>query len=168
MGKRKSSRKPVAKVKTRLPTVFNCPYCNHEKSIEVKLDKPNRIGTVKCRVCHETWQTNINALSAPVDVYSDWIDACEAAQTQHEEEATYRGSDSAGRAGGAGHADEYDDEDDGYGRPTAANNRSSGGYRDYDDEDEDDYGTSSAASRRREPVHDLEDTVADILNDDLL
>jgi len=31
-----------------------------------------------CKVCGQTFQTDINALSAPVDVYSDWIDACDA------------------------------------------------------------------------------------------
>nr|XP_023997910.1 transcription elongation factor 1 homolog [Salvelinus alpinus] len=58
MGRRKSKRKPPPKKKLtgNLDTQFTCPFCNHEKSCDVKMD-----------------------LSEPVDVYSDWIDACEAA-----------------------------------------------------------------------------------------
>ncbi|KAI1702522.1 transcription elongation factor elf1 like domain-containing protein [Ditylenchus destructor] len=60
-----------------LPTEFNCPFCNAEKVCEVKIDKVRRLGTVSCRKCHETFTTSIHRLSEPVDVYSDWIDACE-------------------------------------------------------------------------------------------
>ncbi|KAJ1505623.1 hypothetical protein HMI54_001721 [Coelomomyces lativittatus] len=86
MGKRKTARKRVIKAKPRLTSIFNCLYCNHEKSVEVKMNNEKKIGTIRCRVCQETWQTTINALSDPVDVYSDWIDACEAAQKKLEEE----------------------------------------------------------------------------------
>ena len=39
MGKRKSKRKPPTKRKAIEPldTQFNCPFCNHEKSCEVKM-----------------------------------------------------------------------------------------------------------------------------------
>lgn len=33
-------------------------------------------------MCGQTFQTNINYLSAPVDVYADWIDACDAVAKQ--------------------------------------------------------------------------------------
>ena len=36
------------------------------------------IGTLACRMCGVSWQTNIHNLSEPVDIYSDWIDACES------------------------------------------------------------------------------------------
>merc|ERR1712071_173204 len=41
MGKKKSKRKPPTKRKAIEPldTQFNCPFCNHEKSCEVKIDK---------------------------------------------------------------------------------------------------------------------------------
>lgn len=32
---------------------------------------------MKCKVCGQTFQTTISVLSAPVDVYSDWVDVCE-------------------------------------------------------------------------------------------
>lgn len=39
MGRRKSKRKPPAKRKAIMPLdiQFNCPFCNHEKSCEVKM-----------------------------------------------------------------------------------------------------------------------------------
>ncbi|ORZ41012.1 transcription elongation factor 1, partial [Catenaria anguillulae PL171] len=92
MGKRKSSRKPVTKVKARLPTIFDCVYCSHEKAVEVEMNKQKMTGTVRCRVCQASWTTTIHALSAPIDVYSDWIDACDLA-------ASKAAGTGAGRAG---------------------------------------------------------------------
>ncbi|KAI8055455.1 transcription elongation factor Elf1 like-domain-containing protein, partial [Syncephalis plumigaleata] len=114
MGKRKSARKPVAKVRQRLDKQFSCIFCNHEKSIEVKLDKESKVGNVMCRVCSANWQTSINYLSEPVDVYSEWIDACEAAQ-QEDARANY---------------DEDDRDRSDYGRST-----NSRGYNDNDEDD---------------------------------
>ncbi|GFW60043.1 transcription elongation factor 1 homolog [Trichonephila clavipes] len=81
MGRRRSKRKPPPKQKAIMPleTQFNCPFCNHEKSCEVKMDRQRNTGRITCRVCLEDFQTSINYLSEPVDVYSDWIDACESA-----------------------------------------------------------------------------------------
>lgn len=82
--------------KEPLPTVFPCLFCNHEKSVSVKLDKKAGIGDLSCKICGQQFQTGINCksctrsgyeatglrtilqdLSAGVDVYSDWIDACD-------------------------------------------------------------------------------------------
>lgn len=81
MGRRKSKRKPPTKRKAIQPldTQFNCPFCNHEKSCEVKMDKSRNTARITCRVCLEDFQTTINFLSEAVDVYNDWIDACENA-----------------------------------------------------------------------------------------
>ncbi|XP_009991973.1 PREDICTED: transcription elongation factor 1 homolog, partial [Chaetura pelagica] len=62
-----------------LETQFTCPFCNHEKSCDVKMDRARNTGVISCTVCLEEFQTPITYLSEPVDVYSDWIDACEAA-----------------------------------------------------------------------------------------
>ncbi|CAI5465528.1 unnamed protein product [Closterium sp. Yama58-4] len=45
MGKRKSAAKPEARKVQKVPTTFNCPFCNHEASVECKLDKKAGIGT---------------------------------------------------------------------------------------------------------------------------
>ncbi|KAI5310156.1 hypothetical protein KEM55_001122 [Ascosphaera atra] len=80
MGKRKkSSRKPQGpKKREPLPTTFACLFCNHENCVVVKLDKKLGLGNLSCKVCGQRFQSGINYLSAPVDVYSDWIDACDA------------------------------------------------------------------------------------------
>lgn len=63
----------------------------------VKLDKKVGVGNLSCKVCGQRFQTGINCekllhpsratyslltttadLSAAVDVYSDWVDACDA------------------------------------------------------------------------------------------
>lgn len=81
MGRRKSKRKPPPKRKNIEPLdqQFNCPFCNHEKSCEVKMDKSRNTARISCRVCMEDYQTTINFLSEPLDVYNDWVDACETA-----------------------------------------------------------------------------------------
>ena len=35
-------------------------------------------GSVQCNTCGAKYETNITALSDAIDVYSDWIDECEA------------------------------------------------------------------------------------------
>lgn len=62
----------------------------------MSIEKKSGVGNLQCKVCGQTFQTNINCtwgscgalvprkadslvdLSAPVDVYADWIDACDA------------------------------------------------------------------------------------------
>ncbi|KAF3852247.1 hypothetical protein F7725_005602 [Dissostichus mawsoni] len=81
MGRRKSKRKPPTKKKLTgdLDSQFTCPFCNHEKSCDVKMERTRNTGIISCTVCLEEFQTPITYLSEAVDVYSDWIDACEAA-----------------------------------------------------------------------------------------
>lgn len=79
MAKKKSSRKPVKKLKVRLDTSFDCPFCNHNGCITVSLDKRvNMIGSLHCNKCNVNFESKVNVLSEPVDVYTDWIDAVEA------------------------------------------------------------------------------------------
>ncbi|MFT7797798.1 transcription elongation factor 1 homolog [Arapaima gigas] len=49
------------------------------ESCDVKMERSRNTGIISCTVCLEEFQTPITYLSEPVDVYSDWIDACEAA-----------------------------------------------------------------------------------------
>ncbi|KIW98499.1 uncharacterized protein Z519_00160 [Cladophialophora bantiana CBS 173.52] len=128
-GKRKkSSRKPQGpKKREPLPSTFTCLFCNHEKAIQVKLDKKAGVGNLHCKICGQKFQTGINYLSAAVDVYSDWIDACEnVAQdeatkeaAEEEEDAKFSSYATSGRAGAgvgaAGGGGDEDDEDADYG-----------------------------------------------------
>ena len=47
-----------------LPTVFTCLFCNHEKSVEVKLDKKAGCGTLDCKTCGQKFQCQINCAPA--------------------------------------------------------------------------------------------------------
>jgi transcription elongation factor Elf1 len=42
----------------------------------------NETGSVHCNTCNAKYETHINALSDPIDVYSEWIDACERANPE--------------------------------------------------------------------------------------
>ncbi|RDW70230.1 zinc beta-ribbon [Coleophoma crateriformis] len=79
MGKRKAAKKPPGKKRNEpLATAFSCLFCNHEKSVTVKLDKKAGVGQLSCKVCDQKFQCGVNYLSAAVDVYSEWVDACDA------------------------------------------------------------------------------------------
>lgn len=76
MGKRKSSSKPQGpKKRAVLATTFTCLFCNHEKSVSVKVDKKAGVGSLSCSVCAQSFQCGANYLSAPIDIYSEWVDA---------------------------------------------------------------------------------------------
>nr|VZI15768.1 unnamed protein product [Spirometra erinaceieuropaei] len=83
MGRRRSSRKPPPKQKIiePLPKQFNCPFCNHERSCEVEMNRDRGTGYVQCRICLEDYQCPVNYLSQEIDVYNDWIDECEIANS---------------------------------------------------------------------------------------
>jgi len=86
-----SQREPLA-------VNFKCCFCSNENSVSVKLDKKGGIGTLSCRQCGQSFQTSIElggmrdalpllnhlsaltifpALTQPIDVYYEWIDACD-------------------------------------------------------------------------------------------
>ncbi|KAL1900237.1 hypothetical protein Sste5346_002548 [Sporothrix stenoceras] len=119
MGKRKSSSKPQGPKKADpLPTTFTCLFCNHEKSVAVKLDKKLGIGYLECKVCGQKFQCAINYLSAAVDVYGEWVDAADSVaqeKVENESSGRYGLSDSGrfapGRAGASSR--DIDDDDDG-------------------------------------------------------
>lgn len=79
-----------------LATTFRCVFCNHEAGVSVKIDKKAGVGNLSCKSCGQNFQTGINCasmcsfpnsatatnrvvdLDQPVDVYSEWVDACDA------------------------------------------------------------------------------------------
>ena len=78
MGKRKSSKPPPKKQKPKLDATFNCPFCNSMKTVTATLDMENQSGAVSCNVCNSSYRCDIAPLDEAIDVYSQWIDACEA------------------------------------------------------------------------------------------
>lgn len=89
MGKRKTSlfNAPSKKSKKgELPKTFDCLFCNKMKPVTVVLNKRAGTGALSCSNCGEHFQTRINHLSLPVDVYADWVDACDAVAEEAVEE----------------------------------------------------------------------------------
>ena len=48
------------------------------------MDKTKNAAKIQCTVCLEDFQATINFLSEAIDVYNEWIDACEAANNSQE------------------------------------------------------------------------------------
>ncbi|KAI3334877.1 transcription elongation factor [Ustulina deusta] len=90
MGKRKkSSRKPQGpKKREGLAKEFTCLFCNHEKSVHVKLDKKAGVGQLSCAVCGQQFQCGIHTLMEAIDVYSEWVDAADAVAKEAATERT--------------------------------------------------------------------------------
>lgn len=61
----------------KLDKLFDCPFCNNEKSVSAKLNFDQEVGKVTCGKCGAHYEARITSLSDPIDVYSDWIDACQ-------------------------------------------------------------------------------------------
>ena len=81
MGRRKKAAKKVVKKKAvGVPKVFKCIFCNHEESVECKLDFKVMIGDLKCRICGESFQTTIHSLTDPIDIFSEWLDETQEKQ----------------------------------------------------------------------------------------
>ena len=89
----------------------------------MKLDKKGGIGELSCKVCGQQFQSGINCklvlwdhgdvarsskphnltdLSAAVDVYADWVDACDQVAKENGEEPDEGLNSYADLAGGAG------------------------------------------------------------------
>ena len=74
MVRRKSAKKVYKKPKLKVATIFNCPVCDHPKTVECKMDRKKKTATLECRVCNVGFDMAINHLSDPVDVFHEWID----------------------------------------------------------------------------------------------
>ncbi|XP_050226046.1 transcription elongation factor 1 homolog [Mercurialis annua] len=84
MARKKSRRaallkKPMAPKK--LDTIFTCPFCNNPNTVVCTFDKKTMVGEAACCVCKANYITDINFLTEPIDIYSEWIDECERVNT---------------------------------------------------------------------------------------
>jgi len=82
MGRR--AKKAPIKTKKRpvLSKRFKCPFCANENTVECKMDVREGVGSLACRLCGASYQMPIHHLHEPIDVFSEWLDDCEAAQQQ--------------------------------------------------------------------------------------
>ncbi|KAA8572911.1 hypothetical protein EYC84_003464 [Monilinia fructicola] len=112
MGKRKAAKKVQGpKKKEVLSTTFPCLFCNHENSVIVKIDKKAGVGQLTCKVCDQKFQSSVNYLSASVDVYAEWVDACDAVAKEADDRDFAPERAPARRQSGAASKGDEDDED---------------------------------------------------------
>mmetsp|Transcript_6424 Transcript_6424/g.9271 ORF Transcript_6424/g.9271 Transcript_6424/m.9271 type:complete len:157 (-) Transcript_6424:121-591(-) len=81
MGRRAKKAPVQTKKRATLAKQFKCPFCANENVVECKMDFRNSVGSVECRVCGASYQMPIHHLNEAIDVFSEWLDACEAAET---------------------------------------------------------------------------------------
>ncbi|KAK9186838.1 hypothetical protein WN944_018227 [Citrus x changshan-huyou] len=63
----------------RLDTEFRCRFCGHRMSGRCRIYKKIQTGEAFCWNCFERFWTQIHGLIEPVDIYAEWIHACEHA-----------------------------------------------------------------------------------------
>lgn len=178
-----------------LSTSFNCLFCNHEDAVTCKLDKKAGIGSLSCKICGQHFQSNINCnsptpphtrraracplrlpladplllhtdLSHAVDVYSEWIDACDEIANPKPAKARGAGADAGGSSSRrererASQREADDEEDDEAlqlprGDKNRERDRDDGDLSDLEDIDEE-YENSNTRSRGARIVDDDED-----------
>ncbi|EKX49297.1 hypothetical protein GUITHDRAFT_151502 [Guillardia theta CCMP2712] len=111
MGKRKSAKKVQKKERPKVMSKFDCPFCNHEGCIRIAIIKKAKLATVKCTTCGQDWATTVTALTEPIDVFCEWIDACEK-KNQEAPSHGHGGASSSARPRDEDKDDEDEDEDD--------------------------------------------------------
>ena len=82
MGKRKSRKLQTKAAAPKCDTVFDCPYCSHRQTIEVKLERKAGLGKLHCRICGYKYQRRLGPLDKEVDIYCAMIDDAEAANSR--------------------------------------------------------------------------------------
>ena len=89
MAKRKSMSSKMAQRKKpapKLETTFCCPFCNHPGGVSCTMDLKLYVAPAVCDVCEEAYHTTPRRTTSPspssVDIYHDWIDACEKANQE--------------------------------------------------------------------------------------
>ena len=77
MGKKKTKIKIMKAPALKVSKVFDCPFCSHSRTVEVKISRPKNLATLQCRICKDIYKFDITKLMIEVDVYCRWIDECE-------------------------------------------------------------------------------------------
>ncbi|KAL7497577.1 hypothetical protein ACHAWT_005781 [Skeletonema menzelii] len=80
MGKRAKKAPVQTKKRQTLAKQFKCPFCANDEVVECKMDLKNGTGSLSCRMCSASYSMPIHHLHEPVDVFSEWLDDCEAAE----------------------------------------------------------------------------------------
>eukprot|EP00579_Thalassiosira_antarctica_P009542 CAMPEP_0201908722 /NCGR_PEP_ID=MMETSP0903-20130614/760_1 /ASSEMBLY_ACC=CAM_ASM_000552 /TAXON_ID=420261 /ORGANISM="Thalassiosira antarctica, Strain CCMP982" /LENGTH=126 /DNA_ID=CAMNT_0048443139 /DNA_START=113 /DNA_END=490 /DNA_ORIENTATION=- len=73
------AKAPTRKKQT-LARRFKCPFCANDDVVECKMDLGKGVGSLACRICSASYQMPIHHLHEAIDVFSEWLDDCEAAE----------------------------------------------------------------------------------------
>ena len=84
-----------------IDTTFTCLFCHHDNSVNIRVDRKEGVALLVCKVCDQRYQSNVNRTSSftcatrhphsslvtpdlteAIDIYSEWIDAADAAQNE--------------------------------------------------------------------------------------
>jgi transcription elongation factor Elf1 len=75
-----ANTKVQTKKRVTLAKRFKCPFCANEDVVECVMKLREGTGSLNCRICAASFQMPIHHLHEPIDVFSEWLDACEAAE----------------------------------------------------------------------------------------
>ena len=73
MAKKRQRKKVYKPPAPKLETQFNCPECGRKKVVEVRFNKKENKGYLRCKACREAFETKLKRASTPIDVYYEWI-----------------------------------------------------------------------------------------------
>lgn len=142
MGRRAKKAPVQTKKRVVLSKRFKCPFCANDNAVECKMEHRKGTGTLTCRICDASFQMPIHHLHEPIDVFSEWLDACEAAERgddgQGENEVDDGGNDEGVTSYTTGNFSDDDDDDD-LGRASGLGG--GGKKKSGQDAKEQDYGT---------------------------
>ena len=72
---KKKQRKKINKIpEPKLDKTFNCPECGRKKVVEVRFNKKEGKGYLRCRSCGDEYEGKLKRASSPIDIYYEWID----------------------------------------------------------------------------------------------
>mmetsp|Transcript_8908 Transcript_8908/g.13120 ORF Transcript_8908/g.13120 Transcript_8908/m.13120 type:complete len:159 (+) Transcript_8908:93-569(+) len=92
MGRRRAKAMAAPKKRPTLAKRFKCPFCANDDVVECKMDTKGGIGSLACRLCGASYQMPIHHLHEPIDVFSEWLDDCEAAEKANGTHAAVSGN----------------------------------------------------------------------------
>lgn len=136
----------VTKKRVVLSKRFKCPFCANDDVVECEMKHREGTGSLKCRMCDASFQMPIHHLHEPIDVFSEWLDECEAAE-KRSHGVLHDSVSAIGSAGviagvGAGTGG-------GGGGMRNSNNAVRQGYEYDSEEDDDDLGESSGLGAKQ-------------------
>lgn len=86
----------VKKVRQTVAKVFKCLFCNHDGAVTCQIDTRSMTGKLECSICGAKFQTSINTLTEPIDIFTEWLD--ETADLQAETSKGLLGRGNSGMA----------------------------------------------------------------------